>query len=109
MYFGSRVQQLLEEKGITQRKLAADLHLNPNTVNGYIQNRRMPDSATAARIALYLDTNMDYLFGNTNIKSFPELALTEEECILLGNCRALNSEHREILMAMSTMLLTLNC
>lgn len=104
MQLGTRIQELMTEKGITQRKLAADLHLNPNTVNGYIQNRRMPDCDTIVKIAIYLDTNIDYLLGITNLKHFPELSLSREECILLDNYRSMSIEHREILTAFSATL-----
>lgn len=103
---GIRIQQLLDEQQITQRKLAADLNLNPNTVNGYIHNRRSPDWITAVRIAEYLGTNIDYLLGRTPVKCYPELALSEEEGRLLGNYRAMSEDHRQILIALSTVLLT---
>ena len=51
MQLGARIQQLLDEQGIPQYKLAADLHLNPSTVNGYIRGRRLPDCLTLSEIA----------------------------------------------------------
>ena len=41
MQIGTRIQKLLTEQGISQCRLAHDLHLNPNTINGYIKNRRL--------------------------------------------------------------------
>lgn len=106
IYPGTRIQQLLDEKQITQRKLASDLNLNPNTVNGYIHNRRSPDCITVVQIAEYLGTNVDYLLGHTSIKHYPELELSEEEGRLLGNYRAMNEDYRQILLSLSTVLLT---
>lgn len=109
MHFGTRIQNLLTERGITQRQLAADLHLNPNTVNGYIKHRRFPDCVTLSRIAGYLGTNMDYLLGNTAVKVCPEFSLTEEEILLLNNYRSMDAEHRHMLKELSSALYTHSC
>lgn len=97
MYPGLRIQKLLDEQGVTQRELAFALHLNPNTVNGYIRNRRLPDCETVSRIADYLGTNTDYLLGNTNLRAYPELALNEQEGLLLSRYRIMPTEHKQIL------------
>lgn len=104
MHFGTRIQNLLNEQGITQRKLAADLHLNPNTVNGYIKNRRFPDCITLSQIARYLGTNVDYLLGNTSVKVYPDLLLNEKETLILNNYRAMGSEQQHMLEEISTAL-----
>lgn len=109
MNLGTRIQQLLTEQGITQRRLAADLHLNPNTVNGYIKNRRCPDCITLSQIARYLGTNVDYLLGNTSIKIYPELTLSEEENLILNNYRSMNEEGKHILKEISAALYARNC
>lgn len=104
MDLGTRIQILLEEKELTQRKLAADLHLNPNTVNGYIKNRRCPDCETLTKIAAYLDTTVDYLLGSSNFKRRFHLPVTEDEGLLLGNYRALNERDKRVLAELSTSL-----
>lgn len=109
MNLGTRIQQLLTEQGITQRKLAADLHLNPNTVNGYIKNRRCPDCITLSQIARYLGTNVDYLLGNTPVKVYPELSLNREEELLLNHYRSMDQEFKYILLELSAALYARNC
>lgn len=104
MHFGSRIQVLLTEQGITQRKLAADLNLNPNTLNGYIKNRRSPDCVTLSRIARYLGTNVDYLLGNTNIKIYPDLSLTRQEEFILNHYRSMPPEEQHMLEELSCAL-----
>ncbi len=106
MHPGIRIHKLLMKKGITQRRMAADLNINPNTVNGYIRQRRLPDCATLLRIAEYLGTSVDYLLGNTVVSAYPELAVSEEEGSLLSNYRALDEERRRILLEMSAFLHT---
>lgn len=109
MDVGSRIQALLTEQGITQRKLAADLHLSPNTINGYIKNRRSPDCATLSKIAHYLGTNVDYLLGNTNIKIYPALLLTEQETLILNNYRSMDKEGQHMLEEISCALHSRGC
>lgn len=101
MSFGTRIQSLLNEQGITQRRLASDLHLNPNTINGYIKNRRLPDCFILSEIARYLGTNIDYLLGNTNIKVYPNLALNEREAHLLSCYRSMSQDRQLILEEIS--------
>lgn len=101
---GSRIQELLTEQGITQYKLATDLHLSPNTVGGYVRNRRIPDCIILARIAAYLGTSMDYLLGNTNQK-LPRLeSLSDDELCLLSHYRQLTPAHQEALTDMAIAL-----
>ncbi|MCI5873463.1 MAG: helix-turn-helix transcriptional regulator [Clostridiales bacterium] len=104
MQIGTRIQTLLTEQGIPQCRLAYDLHLNPNTINGYIKNRRLPDCFTLSQIAQYLGTNVDYLLGNTNIKVNPHLSLDEKEIQLLNDYRSMNQEQQHILEELSAAL-----
>lgn len=104
MQIGTRIQKLLTEQGISQCRLAHDLHLNPNTINGYIKNRRLPDCFTLSRIACYLGTNVDYLLGNTNIRVNPQLPLNEKETQLLNHYRCMTQEHRHMLEEVSAAL-----
>lgn len=104
MLLGSKIQQILKEQNITQRELAEALHLNPNTVNGYIRGRRFPDCETLSRIAAFLDTNTDYLLGNTNLRSYPDLSLNVEEGLLISNYRAMDEDRRRILLELSSSL-----
>lgn len=106
MQIGTRIQTLLSEQGIPQCRLAYDLHLNPNTINGYIKNRRLPDCFTLSKIAQYLGTNVDYLLGNTNVKVYPHLLLSEKEVQLLNHYRSMNQEQQHILEELSAALYT---
>lgn len=109
MNFGVRILELMKERGITQRRLAADLHLNPNTVNGYLKSHRFPDCVTLSEIARYLGTNIDYLMGNTSVKVYPALSLTEDETLLLNNYRSMDEERKQMLKEMSSALYARNC
>lgn len=102
--YGLRIQALLDEQGISQRRLSTDLNLSPNTVNGYIRNRRVPDCITLAQIADYLGTNIDYLLGNTDIRVYPDHSLSSDEHLLLNYYRSLDAAHRDMLLELSVAL-----
>ena len=104
MNLGERIQELLDEKGISQRELATKLHMHPNTLNGYIRNRRYPDCETIALIASLLETSSDYLLGNTSTRvSFPS-KFSPGEGLLHSNYRSLDAKGKHLLEAISVSL-----
>lgn len=104
MNLGERIQYLLDEKQITQRELAEKLHVTPNTINGYIKNRRSPDCATIVQIAKHLETSSDYLLGNTTCRSFPQMYISPDEYLLLNNYRGLNEDYKVVLEEIASCL-----
>ena len=57
-----RVLLLMEENGITQRKMARDLAISPTTLNGYLHGKylHVPDDVIC-EIADYLRVSVDYI------------------------------------------------
>lgn len=104
MNLGERIQSLLDEKGISQRELAASLHMHPNTLNGYIRNRRCPDCETVAKIASFLGTTSDYLLGNTQTCVPPTPRFSSGEGLLLSNYRSLDESGKHLLEEISIVL-----
>ncbi len=47
MDIGTQLQNLLDEKNITQKVLAGELGISATTLNGYMKNRRRPDPEAA--------------------------------------------------------------
>ena len=70
MDIGNRILNLLNDKKITQKQFAADLHIPLTTLNGYIRNYREPDYAMIISIARLLNVTVDYLVGFTNIPHY---------------------------------------
>ena len=97
MGLGERLENLLEERELTQRKLAADLHMAPSTLNGYIKGHRQPDHETVIRIAEYFDVSTDYLLGVARGKKRREV-LDVREGDLVGIYRKLRQEHKDLLL-----------
>ena len=61
-----RVRHLREKKGISQLKLAMDLHINQNSVSRYENELREADYKTLIAIADYFNVSVDYLLERTD-------------------------------------------
>ena len=64
---GKRLKELREEKGLTQKKLAEDLGLNPVTYLHYEKAQREPPLAVLAEMAEYFGVSTDFLIGIKDI------------------------------------------
>jgi transcriptional regulator with XRE-family HTH domain len=56
-----KLKELQIKKGISQVKLAMDLHLTQNSISRYENNQREADYETLIRIADYFDVSLDEL------------------------------------------------
>ncbi len=104
MIDGARLTSILAERGLTQRQLAADLYMHPNTLNGYIKNHRSPDCDTIRRIASYLDTSVDYLIGNSCLRTYPQIPLNEQENRIISQFRSLPPGGQQLCQEFITLL-----
>lgn len=60
---GDRIAQLLKEKNMNQRELAAKIGSTEMTVSRYVRNERKPKADVLAKIASALNTTADDLLG----------------------------------------------
>lgn len=104
MNIGKRILTLLEEQGISQQEFAKRLHVNYNTANGYINNRRLPDCETILRMSELLNASTDYIIGRTDIRYSKDLTYAKEEGILLNYYRGLTPDMRRMLVEVSKCL-----
>ena len=65
----SRFRDLREDADMTQKELAAVLHISQNTLSQYETGQRQIPLNLLIRLALYFDTSTDYLLGLTNERS----------------------------------------
>ena len=63
---GQRLKKLREEKGLTQKQVAAALHLNSVTYLHYEKSQREPPLSVLAEMAVFFDVSVDYLLGLTD-------------------------------------------
>jgi transcriptional regulator with XRE-family HTH domain len=77
MDFGDKIKDLREQRGYMQSHVAEMLGIAPNTLSGYENNNRKPNSATVKKLAEYYGVTIDYLLGSESSindleEDFPE-------------------------------------
>ena len=63
---GSRLKELREECGLTQKQLAEKLQINSVTYLHYEKEQREPPLSLLADFAKFFDVSVDYLLGLTD-------------------------------------------
>ncbi len=64
--FAKRLSQLRKQKGITQQKIACDLHFTQNSISYFENGKRHPDYTTLILFADYFNVSIDYLLQRTD-------------------------------------------
>lgn len=77
--FSRILRELRDEKKLTQQELADELGVARMTINFYESNRRTPDIKFAVKAANFFNVSVDYLVGNSNIKSKQDHRYTKEQ------------------------------
>ena len=93
MAFGNRVKEILDEKDLSQKELAAQLNIAPTTLSGYINNKRQPDFELVKAIAAFLEVSTDYLLEFDG----SAFSLDAHETALIGKLRKLDKQERQII------------
>ena len=101
--FAVRFNRLLEEKGIDQKKLAADLAISPGAVSSYRNGKSEPGLTKIVQIAEYLDVDCTYLMTGVSPENrtfAAEAGLSENaiETLKLINKGGNSEEQRTIRM-----------
>lgn len=69
MNFWERVDDLLDQKGITKKELAEKVDIDPSTISKGLKENTMPAADKAVLIAQFLNTSVEYLVtGKNSIK-----------------------------------------
>lgn len=103
MKFGDKLRNLIEEKDMTQKELAACLNIAPSTVSSYVQNTREPDFETLKSLATFFEVSTDYLLDiGVNGKT------TQQENELLRIFRCLSTEQKQICIEQCKVFLKFN-
>ncbi len=87
------IKLLREERSISQQKLADEIGMSQQSVNGYENHDIEPDISTLIKIADYFETSVDYVVGHTHIRrkieEVSEYALNKSEQNHIDKYRAL--------------------
>lgn len=71
--FGENIRRAREEMGITQQTLADKLYVTRQAVSRWENGSRYPDLMTAKKLAAALDTNLDELLADDDMRTYPEV------------------------------------
>ena len=63
-----RIKELREDHDLTQREVAALLHIGQNTYSQYENGRRQLPISSLIALAIYYKTSTDYILGLTETK-----------------------------------------
>lgn len=61
MRFCTILKSLIEERNLTQKHLATELHIAVSTLGGYVQGTSEPDFETLVMFAKYFSVSTDFL------------------------------------------------
>ena len=100
-----RVLLLMEENGITQRKMAQDLAISPTTLNGYLH---VPDDVIR-EIADYLQVSVNYITDRSALLQIGNGIHDKEEAVVIDNYRHLRPSDKKIAADLISQLLKNNC
>lgn len=104
-----RIKEAREKIGLTQKELAIELGIKPNTFNGYEKGTHDPKSEILKKIAIRCNTTVDYLLGidKKHINSASDKLNTPLEITdinreqLICNYESLNSHGKQKLLEYS--------
>lgn len=71
--FGENIKKAREEKGFTQQTLADKLYVSRQAVSRWENGSRYPDLLTAKSLAVALDTTLDKLLNDDDLRNYPEV------------------------------------
>lgn len=88
--FHERLRALRKSRGLTQQQLAEVLELSKSSVNMYERGEREPGFETLEAIAAFFHVDMNYLYGQSEVRSAALAAQqVPEGCIALPKMAAL--------------------
>lgn len=70
MALGDNIKRLREEHSLTQQQLADKLYVSRQTVCRWENGSRCPDLIMAKRLAMELDTDLDEMISDKDVKEF---------------------------------------
>ena len=98
------LRMLRDEAGITQKQLADAVGISQQSINKYENKNIEPDIHTLIRIADYFNTSVDYLVGNSQVRSKIQVVsandLSVEEVQLIDEFRTLSQKQKNCIMSL---------
>lgn len=93
--FSKRLKKLREEFGLNQKQLADKIKIGNKTISDYERAISSPDLETLKIIADFFNVSIDYLIGNTNIRTTEKNISIEDIEIAFYNQHGIVTEHQK--------------
>ena len=110
MRIGEKIRELRLEQGVKQCELAAIIHVAPNTLSQFENEKANPSYEVLTALADFFEVSVDYLlgraddFGNITVKSTADNNITKEEKEILQSFRSLSRSEQTQLKEYATFL-----
>lgn len=76
--FAERLKEILEDKDVSQARLAKSMETTPQAISSYVKGKTTPDYDMLCNIAEYFGVTTDYLLGVSHTLSNEESSILEE-------------------------------
>lgn len=76
--FAERLKELLEDKNVSQARLAKSMETTPQAISSYVKGKTTPDYDMLCNIAEYFGVTTDYLLGVSYVLSDEENTILDE-------------------------------
>jgi transcriptional regulator with XRE-family HTH domain len=93
MTFGKRLKNARKEKGLTQKELAALIHVKHNSISDWENDKNKPDIATVELLCGVLAITPSYIMG---VKESDRPVLTADDAILIKKYHLLSDENKKM-------------
>lgn len=103
MTFAEKLHMLIDERDITQKKIALDLQIPASTLGGYVQGTSEPDFDTLKMLAHYFNVSSDYL-----LDIHDNLTRSRREEELLRLFRTLTPEQQDLYIEQGKAFIRIN-
>lgn len=90
--FSARLRDLLNERGMTQRRLAEQVGCTEAAISHYVKGDRVPRARVLAKIAATLQTTSDYLMEGISQDTESELGYAKK--LLARNAGKMSKEEK---------------
>ena len=75
--FGEMLAELRNDKGLSQKELAAVFHMSSSTISSYETGAHLPNAEQVLQFANFFNVTADYLLGRSSCDMSPSV-LTEQ-------------------------------
>ena len=98
------LRYLREKRGLSQSEFAAAVGISQQSVYKYENQTTEPDIAVLKKIALFFNTSVDFLIGNTDIERKYETVykceLNEDEMFMMEKYRGTGEEGQKAILSL---------